>query len=257
MKFYGTDLKKEAVLEAVYNEDEESVFSRYKKFFVGCPEIIEFLKYEFIMSIAGPAPGALGLLLRKLLYPKLMGRVGSGVNFGRSITLRHPHKIEIGKDTAIDDYVTLDARELDSGVLRLGDSLLVARNVLMQSKSNRGSIEIGDGSVVGPYSLLTSVSGIRIGRHVGVAGQCYIGGARYQTNDLQTPIIKQPIYTEGAIEIADNCSIGAGVRILDGVKIGEGAFIGAGVVVREDIPAFAIVTPHQRLVMTRREASAA
>ena len=55
-------------------------------------------------------PGALGLALRKTLYPLLLGACGRNVVFGQNVVLRHPHKIRIGDNVVIDDNCLLDAK---------------------------------------------------------------------------------------------------------------------------------------------------
>ena len=47
------------------------------------------------MLLAQSVPGALGLALRKALYPLLLGACGRNVVFGQNVVLRHPHKIRI------------------------------------------------------------------------------------------------------------------------------------------------------------------
>ena len=51
-----------------------------------------------------------GLVLRKRLYPWLLGSCGRNVVFGQNVVLRHPHKIHIGSNVVIDDNCLLDAK---------------------------------------------------------------------------------------------------------------------------------------------------
>ena len=50
------------------------------------------------------------MVLRRKLYPLLLGKVGRNVVFGMNVVLRHPHKIAIGDDVVIDDNCLLDAK---------------------------------------------------------------------------------------------------------------------------------------------------
>jgi acetyltransferase-like isoleucine patch superfamily enzyme len=85
-------------------------------------------------------PGALGLALRKACYPWLLGRCGRNVVFGQNVTLRHPHKIEIGDNVVIDDNCLLDAKgETTRDSDRHG--VFVGRNTILSCKN--GDIDLG------------------------------------------------------------------------------------------------------------------
>ena len=68
---------------------------KYQDLAVGQPGLWPLLRYELIILIASHLPGALGLVLRSKLYPRLLGACGRNVFFGAGMTLRHPHKIRI------------------------------------------------------------------------------------------------------------------------------------------------------------------
>ena len=245
-------LHKQPVLDSVSGQGK-SVIRKYQEFFIGDSRFLRLIQYELASMLAGPMPGSIGYLLRKLILPRLFKSIGSGVQWGRNISLRHPGKITIGSNTAIDDYCLLDARSLEQGEFRIGKHVLVARGCLIQSKADRGFVEIGDNSVVSTHCILNSTGGIRIGNTVGIGSDCFIGGGMYRTTDPNIPIIKQTLYSVGPVVIEDDCWIGAGSIILDGVTIGKGSVIGAGAVVRQDISPFTTVNPYHKLVMLPRE----
>ena len=242
--------KKEHVVDDLARPGE-SAAAKYRRIFVGRDGLVPLLRYELAAMLARAIPGALGYLLRKWLYPALLKRAGAGIQWGRNVVLRHPGKIVIGARTAIDDDCLLCARGAGEDGFVIGSDVLVARSSIVLVKS--GFVAIGDETVVGSQTFIGSAGGIRIGKAVGIGGQCYIGGGRYETDRADVPIQDHDMYTKGPVEIGDGCSIGMGVRILDGVKIGRGSLIGAGSIVREDIPEFTVVTPHQRLVLLKRE----
>ena len=66
--------------------------AKYQELVLGSKGIFKLIKYEFIMGVASWVPGAAGLLLRKKLYPKILGEVGRNVTFGQNVVLRHPGK---------------------------------------------------------------------------------------------------------------------------------------------------------------------
>src|SRR6478736_363985 len=83
---------------------------KYAELVVGQPGLAALLKYELVVMFAQSWPGALGLAVRKALYPLLLGSCGRNVIFGQHVVLRHPHKINVGSNVVIDDNCLLDAK---------------------------------------------------------------------------------------------------------------------------------------------------
>ncbi|MBN8634939.1 MAG: acyltransferase [Anaerolineae bacterium] len=240
---------KEQVLQDI--QASTSALQRYGNFYVGSSDLRAILRYEMAASLLSWLPGALGLGLRKAVYPSIFRSMGADVMWGRNIVLRHPNKISVGSQVAIDDNCLLDAKGGGEAGIVIGNHVLVARSTIIQCKG--GTISIGDHATIGSQTQIASVGGIFIGSHVLISGQCYFGGGRYNTDDADTPIVKQGLYSKGATVIEDDVWLGAGALIQDGVHIGHGSVIGAGAVIREDIPAQTVVVPNQRLVMLPRE----
>ncbi len=218
-----------------------SAFRRYQNMVLGQPGMLSFIKYEMITALCGSCPGAFGFLLRKLFYTSLLGSAGRNVLFGRNTTIRHGHKIRIGRDTIIDEYVVLDAKGASNKGISIQDDCIVSRNAVLSCKD--GNIDIGKGSTLGMNCLIHSIKGsdVLIGDKTVIAAFTYIiGGGTYHTSDIHAPIKDQGCYSKGGIRIEGNVWIGSHVSILDGVTIGQGSIIGAGSVVNKDIPAFSI-----------------
>lgn len=218
--------------------ESRSLRKRYQSRVLASQGWAALLRYEAVMLLSANLGGAPGYVLRKFLFPRLFREVGSGTIFGRGLTVRHPERISIGRRVAIDDYVMLDASGAGQEGVRLDEEVIVARNVVIQGKL--APIKIGRRTDIGANTVISSVSGIRIGREVLIAGNCYIGGGRYRTENLKTPMMDQGHETRGAVEIGDDVWIGAGVTIIDGASIGSGAIVGAGAVVTGRIPDYAI-----------------
>lgn len=228
---------KDNVIEALSGEG--SALQKYQEFFVGAPGLTRLAKYEAAMLFANFVPGALGYAARKLLFPSLFLKVGKSVNFGRNLSLRCPGRIAIGNRVAIDDNCTLDARGAAvPGDFRIGDDTLIARDVLLVVK--QGFLRIGAHGSIGSQTTLSAVSGIEIGDHAIIAGQCYFGGGRYRTELNLGPMVTQGLKTKGPVRLGSDVWVGAGVRVLDGVTVGDGAILGAGAVVTSDVPTNAI-----------------
>jgi len=222
------------------SQQRQSALDKYRDFFIGKRGWATFLKYELITSLLIWFPGGAGFLLRGKAYPWLLSKSGRGVQWGRNVCLRHPYKMCIGEQTAIDDNCMLCARGCEDDGFHIADNVIISRDTIIQSKA--GNINIGASCSIGVQCYIGAVNDVRIGKHVLIAGQCYIGGGRYPLQRSDTPMLQQGAYSNGPIEIGDDVWIGAGVKILDNIKIGDGAVIGAGAVVTQDVPAYAIVT---------------
>lgn len=220
-------------------DQSQSALDRYRSFFIGQAGWGPLLKYELFTTLFGILPGGAGFLFRSKAYRALCAEVGRGVQWGSNITLRHPYKMHIGDNAAIDNDCMLCARGSEAGKFRIGQDTIVSRGSFIQSKA--GAIEIGKHCSIGVQCYIGAVNDIRIGDHVLIAGQCYIGGGRYPLDRNGIPMKEQGSYTNGPIEIGSDVWIGAGVKILDNIKIGEGAVVGAGAVVTRDVAPYTIV----------------
>lgn len=227
--------------------------AKYASLFVGKRGLWPLLKYEFIQMFVAPVPGALGLWLRKVFYPRILKKVGRGVVFGRNITLRHPHKIEVGDNTFIDDLAVLDAKGESNAGIRIGANAFIGRNAALSCKE--GSIELGDYANLSAGCSLLSETIIRVGRYAFLAGGCYlVAGGNHPITDTTKPIMFQPSEAKGGIEIGEDVWLGAGVAVLDGVAIGKGSVVGAGAVVAASLPDYSYSVGGRALrVRDRRE----
>ncbi|HWF86324.1 MAG TPA: acyltransferase [Vicinamibacterales bacterium] len=242
---------------AVIDKAQEQLFAagtssrvKYAALVVGRPGLGALLKYELIVSIAQARAGALGLALRKTLYPALLGSCGRNVVFGQNVVLRHPHKIHIGSNVVVDDNCLLDAKGTANRGIRIGDGVFIGRNSILSCKN--GDIELADGANIGFNCELFSASRVTIGRDVLMAAYSYVIGGDHDFSDPTAPVLAQG-RTSAGVSIGDGAWLGAGAKILDGVQLGAHAVIGAGAVVREDVPAHAIaVGIPARVVSTRQ-----
>ena len=211
--------------------------AKYAELVVGRPGLGALLKYELIVMFAQSWPGALGLVIRKALYPMLLGSCGRNVVFGQHVVLRHPHKIHVGSNVVIDDLCLLDAKGESNRGIRIGDGVFVGRHTILSCKN--GDIELADGANVGFNCEIFSASRVTIGRNVLMAAYSYVIGGDHDFSDPAKSVLEQT-RTSAGVAIGDGVWMGAGAKILDGVRIGDHAVIGAGALVREDIPASAI-----------------
>jgi len=237
------------------SQQKQSEVQKYQGLVMGQKGILALCKYEIITALFGSLPGALGLLLRRRLYPYLFKAVGKGLIFGSNLIVRHADNIQLGDKVVIDNDAMLDAHGAGSDGMVVGDGVLIGRGATVGSKS--GPIVIGENTSIGTQSIIIALGGITIGRSVMIAGGCSIAGGLYHTGRVDVPISEQGVYTRGPVSIGDGSWLGLGVIVVDGVKIGKGCVIGAGVVVTEDIPDFAVVIPNRKLLLLPRGESSA
>ena len=214
-----------------------SAREKYERLVVGRPGWLALLKHELIVLCSQTMPGALGLALRKVLYPRLLGACGRNVVFGQHVVLRHPHKIRIGDDVVVDDHCLLDAKgDANAGII-VGNGVFVGRNTILSCKN--GDIELAEGANLGFNCEVFSASRVRVGPRALLAAYCYLIGGDHDWSDPSKAVLEQTRTSRGVL-VGEGVWMGAGAKVLDGVSVGDHAVIGAGAVVREDVPAHAI-----------------
>ncbi|HUR35527.1 MAG TPA: acyltransferase [Vicinamibacterales bacterium] len=222
---------------------------KYAKLVIGRSDLASLLWYEVIVTFTQSLPGALGLALRKALYPSLLGSCGRNVVFGQNVTLRHPHKIHIADNVAIDDNCLLDAKGDSNAGIRIGSGVFIGRNTILSCKN--GDIEVADGANIGFNCELFSASTVRIGSGTLLAAYTYVIGGDHDFSDPTRSILDQERVSSGVL-VGAGAWIGAGAKIMDGVSIGDKAIIGAGAVVTRDIPAQAVAVGIPAKVVSNR-----
>lgn len=239
-----TEIQKELFQEG------RTKLERYAGLVVGQSGLWALAKYELIVTSTAGLPGALGLVLRSIFYPRLLGRCGRNVTFGVHVVLRHPHKIAIGDNVVIDDGCVLDAKGTTNRGIAIGSGVFIGRNTILSCKN--GDIVIDDGANIGFNCHVFSGSRVRVGKNVLMAAYTYLVGGDHLFDRTDVPVLCQGRVSRG-IEVDDNAWLGAHVVVADGARIGRDAIIGAGAVVRDDVPDFAVaVGVPARVVRDRR-----
>jgi acetyltransferase-like isoleucine patch superfamily enzyme len=215
-------------------DSRQSAREKYASLVVGRPGWWALVRHELVTLTAQSVPGALGLALRKTLYPSLLGACGRNVIFGQNVVLRHPHKIRIGDNVVIDDNCLVDAKGETNAGIAIGSGVFIGRNTILSCKN--GDIVLEDGVNVGFNCEIFSASRVRVGRDTLLAAYCYLIGGDHDWSDPAEAIVAQARTSKG-VDVGAGAWLGAGAKILDGTAIGDRAIVGAGAVVRSNVPA--------------------
>jgi hypothetical protein len=113
----------------------QSSRDKYQALVVGRPGLAALAKYELVVMLSQGFAGAIGLALRKIMYPWLLGSCGHGVVFGQHVVVRHPHKIHIGNNVVIDDHCLIDAKGETNLGIRIGDGVFIGRNTIPRART--------------------------------------------------------------------------------------------------------------------------
>ena len=226
-----------------------SARQKYASLVVGRSDWASLLLYELIVTFTQSLPGALGLVLRKALYPALLGSCGRNVVFGQNVALRHPHKVHIGDNVVIDDNCLVDAKGTSNTGIRIGSGVFVGRNTILSCKN--GDIELADDVNVGFNCEVFSASRVSIGKGTLLAAYAYVIGGDHDFSDPSKSILEQG-RTSNGVAIGAGAWLGAGAKVLDGVSIGDNAIVGAGAVVTSDVPAGTVVVGIPAKVVSTR-----
>lgn len=212
----------------------ESAFRQYRRMIAGeRASTVTLIWHEIVLTLLGSLPGLLGIALRRLCYGLLFPGL-RGAFLGKSVALRSPHHVCLGRDVMIDDHVQLFATSRAPAAIELGDGCFVRSFASLNAGPPDGYIRIGKGSSIGQYVLLYGNGGLDIGENVMIAGFASVIASSHNYDEPDIPINAQG-YTARGIHIEDNVWIGAGARILDGVTIGCGAIVGANAVVNRSV----------------------
>jgi len=238
-------------LQAMLTDAKKSALEKYNNVVIGSSSIWFLVKYEIITGVLGSLPGALGLMLRGVFFKSLLGKVGSGVVFGRNVVLRHSQKIYLGNNVIIEDNCVIDAKGESNRGISIGNNVMIGRNSILSCKN--GDLNIGDNTIITLNSYIQSAKRVDIGKNVGIGAYCFIiGGGEHEMSRTDIPILAQGQIIKG-ITIEDNAMIGTGAKVKDGITIGRDAFVGAGALVTKSIPEFSVAVGVPAKVIRKRK----
>lgn len=241
--------RRQIAIQEAMGEKGRSALRKYQDLVVGSRSLLRLLLHELVITFTSWVPGALGLVLRRLGYPLLLGSVGRNVVFGQGVVLRHPGKVRIGDDVTIDDQVVLDAKGTANRGITLGRGVFLGRGTILSCKD--GDITLGDQVNIGFFSEVFSGSSVTVGRHGLFAAYTYLAGGGHEFERADLAVLEQPRSSKGIV-LGDNVWLGTGAKVLDGVRLGDHVVVGAGAVVTTDLPDRAVAVGIPARVVRRR-----
>ena len=128
------------------------------------------------------------------------------------------------------------------------DNIYIGDNVMVEYKSwlaavplcgGEAKLEIGEGSSIGHFNHIYATESITIERNVLTADKVYISDNIHSYEDVNLPVIQQPIKQCKPVVIGEGSWLGENVCIL-GASVGKHCVIGANAVVTNDIPDYSV-----------------
>ncbi len=232
---------------------EKGAVALYREYVVGGASFWKLVTYELFINFTAGIPGALGLLIRKILYPRMISRCGKGIVWGRDMVLRYPQKVRMEDYCIFDDGCVLDAKGESNQGISIGSSCMFGRQTILGCKNS--DIVIGNHVGLGAHCILHAVdtSPVNIEDHVVIGPKVYLAaGGNYHFDRTDIPIGQQGIDCKGGIRIGRNCWIGANTVILDGVSLGNDVIVGAGSVVAKDLPSWSVAAGNPAKIIRMR-----
>ncbi len=165
------------------------------------------------------------------VYPFLKLRLG---NIGKSrlvkATINGHKRIFIGENVFINSYGWLAA-----------DPLTADKNC---------KLIIDDGTYIGRFTHIYASSSVTIGKKVLIADKVYISDNLHSFENINLPVIDQPVKQTEAVVINDGAWLGENVCVI-GASVGKNAVIGANAVVTKSIPDFCVAVGTPATIIKR------
>ncbi len=145
----------------------------------------------------------------------------------------------MGFNSFIDRPIRIDGRNN----IWIGNSVNIGYKTWLASNGITITInpilKIGDGTYIGHFNHIYATKQIVIGSNVLIADRVYISDNLHGYENINIPIMNQPVKQVNEVSIGDGSWIGENVSII-GVTIGKNCVIGANSVVTKNIPDYCV-----------------
>ena len=109
---------------------------------------------------------------------------------------------------------------------------------------------IGDGTYIGRFCHIYATSKIEIGKKVLMADKIYISDNLHSYENIDLPVIDQPIKQTNPVLIGDGAWLGENVCVI-GASVGKNSVIGANSIVNKDIPDYCVAIGSPAVIIKR------
>ena len=141
---------------ATSGDMHRSPLQKYQDNVIGNRSLWQTIKYEFVTSLLTDLPGMLGLFLRMKIYPSLLGKIGKGVAIGKGVVIWQPHKLFIGDNSILRDYIFISVRGSQEAMVSIGKNTMLGRYTTIKTRD--GIVEIDDHANIGENCRIGSTS---------------------------------------------------------------------------------------------------
>ena len=149
------------------------------------------------------------------------------------------HFKRFGKKSFIQSPLKIDGIEN----IEIGNNVFIAYKTwlaAMPLTGEKSKLVIEDGVHIGNFNHIYATQSIIIRKDVLTADKVYISDNLHGYEDINVPIIKQPIVQRNEVEIGEGSWLGENVCVI-GASIGKHCIVGANSVVTKDIPDYCVI----------------
>lgn len=171
-------------------------------------------------------------------------KIGHGSSIGKGVSI--VGNVSIGQNSRIEKEVEI------AGNIKIGDSTLIGSYSILTTMPD-GQVEIGNDVLVNSFSVLGASQRLRIEDHCIFAAFVQITDAMHGIDDVSV-LIKHAETRSAPVTIEQNVWLGSAAMVMMGVTVGEGSVIGAKSLVTRNIPPNSVAFGIPAKVMrTRKE----